>query len=152
MGRQIRLKSQKNYSDNMKMSNVNQFKQVINMELDTISIFRGELLGKRGVTFFSGRKCSFYLKKLRISLLLKDGMKLRMKNFDMMGVHWKIGFLWRTEGGAEGWVEGGGGGGALRLVDISPNGNLCFRVFKLQLKVINKNVCYLYSAWVNHIN
>ena len=28
---------------------------------------------------------------------------------------------------------------------------LCFRVFKPQLKVINKNVCYLYSAEVNQI-
>ena len=26
--------------------------------------------------------------------------------------------------------------------NISANGNLCFRVFKLSLKVINKNVCY----------
>ena len=25
-------------------------------------------------------------------------------------------------------------------------GNLCFRVFKFQLKVINENVCYLHSA------
>ena len=49
-------------------------------------------------------------------------------------------------GGGNGGVGGRWGGGALRLVDISPNGNLCFRVFKLQLKVINKNVCYLYSA------
>ena len=28
--------------------------------------------------------------------------------------------------------------------NILASGNLCFRVFKLQLKVINKNVCYLY--------
>ena len=27
--------------------------------------------------------------------------------------------------------------------NILASGNLCFRVFKLQLKVINKNVCYL---------
>ena len=25
---------------------------------------------------------------------LKDGMALRMKNFDIMGVHWKIWFSW----------------------------------------------------------
>ena len=31
-------------------------------------------------------------------------------------------------------------------------GNLCFRVFKLQLKVINKKFCYLYSVWLNQIN
>ena len=30
--------------------------------------------------------------------------------------------------------------------NILASGNLCFRVFKLQLKVINKNVCYLYSV------
>ena len=30
--------------------------------------------------------------------------------------------------------------------NILANGNLCFKVFKLQLKVINKNVCYLYSV------
>ena len=30
--------------------------------------------------------------------------------------------------------------------NILPSGNLCFRVFKLQLKVINKNFCYLYSV------
>ena len=35
--------------------------------------------------------------------------------------------------------------------NILASGNLCFRVFKLQLKVINKNVCYLYSARVNQI-
>ena len=32
---------------------------------------------------------------------------------------------------------------ALRLVASE---NLCFRVFKPQLKVINKNICYLYSV------
>ena len=30
--------------------------------------------------------------------------------------------------------------------NILASGNLCFRVFKLQLKVLNKNVCYLYSV------
>ena len=30
--------------------------------------------------------------------------------------------------------------------NILAGGNFCFRVFKLQLKVINKNVCYLYSV------
>ena len=30
--------------------------------------------------------------------------------------------------------------------------NLCFRVFKLQLKVINKNVCFLYNVKENQIN
>ena len=35
--------------------------------------------------------------------------------------------------------------------NILASGNLCFRVFKLQLKVINKNVCYLYSVCVNQI-
>ena len=35
---------------------------------------------------------------------------------------------------------------------ILASGNLCFRLFKLQLKVINKNICYLYSVWVNQIN
>ena len=28
--------------------------------------------------------------------------------------------------------------------NILVSGNLCFRVFKFQLKVINKNICYLY--------
>ena len=36
--------------------------------------------------------------------------------------------------------------------NISANGNLCFRVFVLQLKVINKNICYLYSVRVDQIN
>ena len=36
--------------------------------------------------------------------------------------------------------------------NILASGNLCFRVFKLQLKVINKNVCYLCSVRVNQIN
>ena len=31
--------------------------------------------------------------QLRISLLLKDKMVLRMKNFDIFGVHWKIQLL-----------------------------------------------------------
>ena len=30
--------------------------------------------------------------------------------------------------------------------NILASGNLCFRVFKLQLKVINKNLCHLYSV------
>ena len=30
--------------------------------------------------------------------------------------------------------------------NILASGNLCFSVFKLQLKVINKNVCYLHSV------
>ena len=30
--------------------------------------------------------------------------------------------------------------------NILASGNLCSRVFKLQLKVIKKNVCYLYSV------
>ena len=36
--------------------------------------------------------------------------------------------------------------------NILANGNLCFTVTKLQLKVINEKFCYLYSAWVNQIN
>ena len=36
--------------------------------------------------------------------------------------------------------------------NILANENLCFRVFKLQLKVINKNFCYLYSVQVNQFN
>ena len=36
--------------------------------------------------------------------------------------------------------------------NILASENLCFRVLKVQLKVINKNVCYLYSVWVNQIN
>ena len=36
--------------------------------------------------------------------------------------------------------------------NILPSGNLCLRVFKLQLKVIHKNVSYLYSVWVNQID
>ena len=36
--------------------------------------------------------------------------------------------------------------------NILGSGNFCFRVFKLQLKVINKNVCYLYNVGVNQIN
>ena len=36
--------------------------------------------------------------------------------------------------------------------NILASGNLCFRLFKLQLKVINKNVFYLYRVWVNQIN
>ena len=30
--------------------------------------------------------------------------------------------------------------------NLVASGNLCFRVFKLQLKVFNKNVYYLYSV------
>ena len=30
--------------------------------------------------------------------------------------------------------------------NILASGNLFFRVLKLQLKVINKNICYLYNA------
>ena len=33
--------------------------------------------------------------------------------------------------------------------NILAGGNLCFRVYELQFKVINKNVCYLYSVWVH---
>ena len=36
--------------------------------------------------------------------------------------------------------------------NILASGNLSFRVFNLQLKVIKKNICYLYSVWVNQIN
>ena len=36
--------------------------------------------------------------------------------------------------------------------NIPAGGNLCFRIFKIQLKVINKNVCFLNSVWVNQIN
>ena len=36
--------------------------------------------------------------------------------------------------------------------NILPSRNLCFRMSKLQLKVINKNFCYLYNVWVNQIN
>ena len=36
--------------------------------------------------------------------------------------------------------------GITAIGNISANGNLYFKVFKLQLKVINKNVCYLYSS------
>ena len=32
---------------------------------------------------------------------------------------------------------------ALLYECLTASGNLCFRVFKLQLKVINKNVCFL---------
>ena len=32
--------------------------------------------------------------------------------------------------------------------NILASGNLCFRVFNLQLKVINKVFSYLYSVWV----
>ena len=35
---------------------------------------------------------------------------------------------------------------------ILASGNLDFRVFKLKLKVVNKDVCCLYSVWVNQIN
>ena len=34
--------------------------------LDRISIFRGGSLGKRGVTFFRGVDCSFYIKKNKL--------------------------------------------------------------------------------------
>ena len=36
--------------------------------------------------------------------------------------------------------------------NILASGNLCSIVVKLQLKLINKNVCYLHSASVNQIN
>ena len=36
--------------------------------------------------------------------------------------------------------------------NILASGNLCFRLLKLQWKVINKNACYLCSLWVNQIN
>ena len=35
--------------------------------------------------------------------------------------------------------------------NISANGNVCFRVFQLQLKVISKNICHLYSVHINQI-
>ena len=35
---------------------------------------------------------------------------------------------------------------------LSANLNLCFKVLKLQLKLINRNVCYLYTVWVNQIS
>ena len=43
-------------------------------------------------------------------------------------------------------VAGGEGVCITASGNILASGNLCFRVFKLQLKVINKNVCYLYSV------
>ena len=45
-------------------------------------------------------------------------------------------------------MQGGGGGGVCITAggNISANENLCFRVFELQLKEINKNVRYLYSV------
>ena len=49
--------------------------------------------------------------------------------------------------------EGGGMGVCITANgNILANGNLCFTVTKLQLKVINEKFCYLYSAWVNQIN
>ena len=45
-----------------------------------------------------------------------------------------------------------GGGSTLCITangNILAGGSLCFRVFNLKLKVINKNFCYLYSVWVN---
>ena len=50
--------------------------------------------------------------------------------------------------------EGGRGEGVCITANgnILANGNLCFTVTKLQLKVINEKFCYLYSAWVNQIN
>ena len=36
--------------------------------------------------------------------------------------------------------------------NILASGNFCFRVFKLQLKVINKTFSYLSSVWVNQFN
>ena len=33
--------------------------------------------------------------------------------------------------------------------NILASGNLCFRAFKLQVKVIHENVCYFYNVWVN---
>ena len=51
--------------------------------------------------------------------------------------------------------EKGGGGCAQVCITASGNilvsENLCFIVFKLQLKVTNENV-YLYSVWVNQIS
>ena len=51
-------------------------------------------------------------------------------------------------------ISGEGGCVCITAIgNIWANGNLCFRVFELQLlKVINKNVCYLHSVWVNQIN
>ena len=46
-------------------------------------------------------------------------------------------------------IQDGGQKGPLCITasrNILASGNLCFRVFKLQLKVVNKNVCYLYSV------
>ena len=48
-----------------------------------------------------------------------------------------------------GYLISGGGGGGVSITasgNILAGRNLCFRVFKLQLKVINKNICYLNSA------
>ena len=53
-------------------------------------------------------------------------------------------------------VRGGGGGGGVEVNfnplcitasgNILTGGNLCFTVFKLQLKVVNKDFCYLHSV------
>ena len=55
-----------------------------------------------------------------------------------------------------GLLEAGQGWGKTPLCitargNIVASGNLCFRIFNLQLNVINKNVCDFYSAWVNQI-
>ena len=42
--------------------------------------------------------------------------------------------------------EGGGRGCITANGNILASGNLCFRVFNHQLKVINKNIYYLYSV------
>ena len=54
--------------------------------------------------------------------------------------------------GEQGIEVGGGGGCITASGNILDSGNLFFREFKRQLKVISKNICYLYSLWVNQVN
>ena len=61
---------------------------------------------------------------------------------------WKLQFCekFRIVFFSEGWLY------ITATGNILANGSLCFRVLKLQLKIINKNICYLYSVWVNQIS
>ena len=62
-------------------------------------------------------------------------------------------FLTKVRGRGRSFLEGARRGVCITANgNILASGNLCFRVFKLQLKVIRKNFCYLYSIWVNQIN
>ena len=58
--------------------------------LDRILVFRGGILGKRGLPFLGG--FSFYMKnKLKSNISQqKDGIGLKKKNLNIMGLHWKI--------------------------------------------------------------